>query len=310
MNDLIIIGGGPAGVAAGVYAARKRIQTIVITKDFGGQSAVSQEIQNFIGFVSLPGLELAQKLQEHLKAYADNTLIIKEGFGVVGVSQIKDGFSVTTENGDTHKARVVLVCSGSSRRKLNAVGAEEFDNKGISYCASCDAPIFKGKDVVVVGGGNAGFEAAQQLLDYAPSVIMLQRSEKFRADPVIVEKVLANPRMKAIMNAEIIEVKGDKFVTGLIYKDRVSGDTHELSTGGIFVEIGSVPNSDFAKDIVQLNPYGEIIVDSKTQRTSCEGIWAAGDVSDVLYKQNNISMGDAVKALEDVYLWLQKNHKQ
>lgn len=306
MYDLIIIGGGPAGSSAGVYAARKRIKTVLITESFGGQSVVSPDVQNFVGIPSLPGYELAIRFKEHLQAYADEVLEIAEGDLARAVKKQNGNFVVETENGKNYESRAVLVCSGNRRRKLPAKGAEELDNKGISYCASCDAPLFKGRDVVVVGGGNAGFEAAQQLLAYATSVTLLEYSDKFKAEQITVQKVLADSKAKAIKNAEVVEVKGDGMVSGLAYKDRTTGEQHELSVAGVFVEIGAVPNTEMVKDLVALNTYGEIAVDQKTQRTNVEGVWAAGDVTDVLYKQNNISMGDAVRALEDLYLWLQK----
>ena len=195
-----------------------------------------------------------------------------------------------------------MVATGSTRRKLEIPGAKEFENKGISYCASCDGPLFSGQDVAVIGGGNAGFETAAQLLAYAKSVTLLNRSDTFRADEATVEKVLAHPNMKAIKNAVPKEIKGEKFVKSIVFE--VNGETQELSVGGIFVEIGLVPTTWFVKDLVPLNKIGQIIVDPKTQRTQVEGVWAAGDSTDGLYHQNNIASGDAVKALEDIYLFL------
>ncbi|MBI2462885.1 MAG: FAD-dependent oxidoreductase [Candidatus Spechtbacteria bacterium] len=304
--DLIIIGGGPAGSAAAIYAARKRIKTLLIAQVFGGQSVVSSDIQNFVGIPSVSGIEMAKRLEEHVKTYADEVLEIKDGYTATKVKKTDGTFSVEVDDGAAYGARAVLVCSGSRRRKLAVKGAEELDNKGISYCASCDAPLFKGQDVVVVGGGNAGFEAAQQLLAYATSVTLLEYSDSFKADPVTVNRVLADPKMKAIVDAQATEVKGDGMVSAIAYKDGKTGDEHELKVGGVFVEIGALPNSELVKEVVAISEHGEVVVDHKTQRTSQEGIWAAGDVSDVLYKQNNISMGDGVKALEDIYLWLQK----
>lgn len=302
--DLLIVGGGPAGVAAGVYAARKRIPSLLLTKEWGGQSVVSPDIQNWIGTVSVSGSGLAKMLEDHVRAYADDILDIEENIAK-SISKSKRGtFIIDTENGTKYEGKAVLVCSGSRRRKLKVSGAEEFDNKGISYCASCDAPLFRDKDVVVVGGGNAGFEAALQLLSYANSVTLLEQGDEFKADPVTVEKVLKNPKMKALTGVEVVEIKGDAFVSSIVYK---KDGEQELKVGGVFISIGAIPNSDFVKDLIDFNNYGEIIVDHKTQRSSLLGIWAAGDVTDVLYKQNNISCGDAVKALEDIYLWLQKN---
>ncbi|MFA6095785.1 MAG: FAD-dependent oxidoreductase, partial [Candidatus Paceibacterota bacterium] len=165
-------------------------------------------------------------------------------------------------------------------------------------------PVFAGQDVAVIGGGNAAFESAAQLLAYCRSVTLVNRSDVFRADPATVERVLKDPKMRALRNAELLEVRGDKFVTGLSYRDKATGEAKELPVTGIFVEIGSIPTTDFARGLVEVDPYGRIIVDPKTQMSSLPGIWAAGDCTDGLYHQNNIAAGDAVKALEDIYLYL------
>lgn len=304
MYDLIIIGGGPAGSAAAVYAARKRLKTALITSEFGGQSVVSEDIQNWIGTVSISGSDLAESFKKHVLAYADDVVEVKEGEKVLSVKKDGAEFLVTTDGGHEYKGKTVLIVTGSSRRKLTVPGAEQFEHKGITYCASCDGPLFSGKDVVVIGGGNAGFETAAQLLAYTKSVTLLNRSNDFRADPVTVEKVRSHPNMKIIMNAALSEVKGENFVKTLTYKINDEGDAIELPTGGIFVEIGLVPATDFVKDMVELNKYGSIVIDPRTQATTVPGIWAAGDCTDVLYHQNNIAAGDAVRALEDIYIHL------
>jgi alkyl hydroperoxide reductase subunit AhpF len=181
----------------------------------------------------------------------------------------------------------------------------EFENKGITYCASCDGPLFAGKDVVVVGGGNAAFESASQLLAYCNSVTLLNRSDKFKADEITVEKLRQNPKLKIITNAIPEEVFGDKFVNGLSYKNTLTGEITKIDTTGIFVEIGAIPTTEFAKEVVELNQYGSVVVDPRNQRTKTLGIWSAGDCTDGLYHQNNIASGDAVKALEDIYIYLQ-----
>jgi len=303
LYDLAIIGGGPAGVAAGVYAARKRLKTIFITKDFGGQSAVSVGIQNWIGTVEVSGLDFAEMLKKHLFHYANDIVDIREGETVEKIEKTDSGFKVKTANFE-YAAKTVLVAAGSRRRKLPAKNADKFEHRGITYCASCDGPLFSGKNVVVVGGGNAAFETAAQLLAYCPSVTLIHRSSNFRADPVTVEKVLSHPNMKVVKNAEIIEVLGEKTVEAVIYQDKTTGQTVTRPVQGIFVEIGSVPATEFVKDLVELNQWNQIVVDPKNQRTSLTGIWAAGDGSDGLYHQNNIAAGDAVKALEDIYYFL------
>ncbi|MEK7145434.1 MAG: FAD-dependent oxidoreductase [Patescibacteria group bacterium] len=300
--DLAIVGGGPAAVAAGVYASRKRIKTIFITKDFGGQSVVSDDIQNWVGTVSLSGAQLADNLKKHLEAYAEDVIDIKTNQWVNKVEKTKDGFLIKTKE-NNFETKTILVATGSGRRKLSAPGVEKFENKGITYCASCDGPMFSGQDVAVIGGGNAGFETASQLLAYCPAVTLLELMDKFRADPITIEKVLKNPKMKALAGVKILEIKGDKFVKAIIYQD-ANGKKIELPVGGIFVEIGMTSATDLVKGLVELDKGGRIIADPRTQRASLSGIWAAGDCTDGLYHQNNIAAGDAVKALEDIYLFL------
>ncbi|MBI5799068.1 MAG: FAD-dependent oxidoreductase [Candidatus Yonathbacteria bacterium] len=301
--DLIIIGGGPAGAAAGVYAGRKRLRTLVLAESFAGQSVVSSEIHNWVGTITISGEDLAMSLKKHVEAYAGDNLIIREEL-VQKLEPQESNFLITT-----HKAlyvgRTVLVATGSHRRRLEVPGAETFEHRGLTYCASCDGPLFEGQDLAVVGGGNAAFETAAQLLAYAKSVTIIHRSPDFhRADSITVEKVLSHPHMRAIKNVEITEVKGDKFVNAIVYRDKVTGAVTELPVGGIFIEIGQLPNTEFLKGITDLNSHNHIIIDPRTQKTSVPGIWAAGDCTDVLYHQNNIAAGDAVRALENIFQYL------
>jgi NADH-dependent peroxiredoxin subunit F len=303
MYDLIIIGGGPAGTAAGVYASRKQLNTLFVTKEWGGQSIVSPEIHNWIGTVAISGADLAKSLENHLKAYAGEFVTIKDG--VTAAALVKNGetFSVTLSDGTTHESKTVLVASGSSRRKLTVPGADTYDQKGLTYCATCDGPMFSGQDVVVVGGGNAGFETAAQLLAYTKSVTLLQDGTMFKADPVTVEKVLAMPNMTGILNAKTVEIVGETFVSGIVYSDE-TGEKHTIPATGIFVEIGLLPNTDYVSGVLELDDYKRIVIDPWTQRTSVTGVWAAGDCTNIRYHQNNISVGDAVKALEDIYVYV------
>lgn len=303
MYDLIIIGGGPAGVSAGVYAARKRLKTLFVTDVFGGQSTVSDGIQNWIGTPSISGVKLAEDLEKHLRTYASDIVDIHTGEKVTSVKKVSENFNVTTTKG-SYEAKAVLACAGSYRRKLTIPGADQFEHKGITYCASCDGPMFGDQDVIVIGGGNAGFESAAQLLAYCRSVTLIQRGKEFRADPVTVAKVLAHPKMKAITDTELIEIKGEQFAKSLVYKNNATGEIVELPATGIFVEIGLLPITDFLAGVVDLNPANHIVIDPRTQRTSVTGIWAAGDSTDVLYHQNNIAAGDAVRALEDIYIYI------
>lgn len=300
--DTIIIGGGPAGVAAAVYAARKRLTTLLIAKEFGGQSVVSPEIFNWIGTKSISGTDLARSFKDHVKEYENDDFTIVEGEWVTAIAKNDSLFTVTTNKG-SYESRSVLVATGSGRKKLDVPGATEFENKGVVYCASCDGPLFADQDVVVVGGGNAAFESAAQLLAYCKSVTLLHRSERFRADEITVENVLAHKNMHAVTEATITRIMGEKFVTGIAYVDK-DGVEHELPAGGIFVEIGLVPSTEFLGDLVSKDEFGRIVIDPWTQRASALGIWAAGDCTTVKYHQNNIAAGDGVRALEDLYLYL------
>jgi alkyl hydroperoxide reductase subunit F len=260
-------------------------------------------VENWIGTPSISGADLAKRLEEHLRSYEGEYLTIHTSTRAENISKTEEGFSVTLSNGEELATKTVLITTGSSRRKLDVPGAHEYENKGITYCASCDGPLFAGKDVVVIGGGNAAFESAAQLLAYAKSVTLLHRRDTFKADPITVEKVSAHPNMTVITNANTTEIKGDVFVQSIVYTDS-GGTSHEIPAEGVFVEIGSIPATGLVGSLVDLNEFGQIMIDHKTQRTSVPGIWAAGDCTDTLYHQNNIAAGDAVKALEDIYLWL------
>ncbi len=304
LYDLAILGGGPAAVAAGVYASRKRLKTVFIAKEFGGQSTVSADVQNWIGTPTISGAKLAENLKEHLKAYASDIVDIHEGELAIEITKISEGgFLIKTDKGE-YEAKTILIATGSSRRKLAVPGADAYENKGIVYCASCDGPLFADMDVAVIGGGNAGFETAAQLLAYCKSVVLLHKNDEFKADPVTVKKVLSNPKMHAVLNTEILEVKGSQFVETLVYKEKDKNEKVELPVSGIFVEIGSLPATAFAAKLVALDKIGQVIVDPRNQRTSVEGVWSAGDCTNGLYHQNNIAAGDAVKALEDIYMHL------
>ncbi len=304
MNDLLIIGGGPAGVSAGVYASRKQLKTLFVTKDWGGQSIVSTDIQNWIGTPSITGDKLATDLKSHLEAYAGEHVSVINDRLVKGLAKTDNGYTATLSDGSTHEAKAVLIASGSGRRRLEVPGADEFEHKGVTYCASCDGPIFAGQDVAVIGGGNAGFETAAQLLAYAKSVTLLQRGDQYKADPVTVEKVLSHENMTGILNATSKSVEADKFVNGLTYTDDATGEEKTLPVTGIFVEIGMIPNTGFAEEVVELDEYKRIKIDPWTQKTSAKNIWAAGDCTNIKYHQNNISAGDGVRALEDIYVTL------
>jgi len=316
LYDVIIIGGGPAGVAAAVYTARKRLKTLLITESFGGQSIVSDDIQNWIGEAHISGFDLAQKLEAHVCAYPDIVEVKMperaakvEAIGCVNGTRICD-FAVTTENGGNYHCKTVILTAGARRRKLGVPGEERLNGKGVAYCSTCDAPLFGGKKVLVVGGGNAGLEAVQDLFPYASEVYIMERNGGLRGDPVTQDEVKKNSKLKEIiLHAETLEILGDKFVNGIKYKDLQTGEEKTLSAEGVFVEIGSVPNSEMVKGLVDLDKWGQVVIDSKHATTSQPGIFAAGDITDDPYKQNNISAGDAVKAALAAYNYLLKREK-
>lgn len=304
MFDLIIIGGGPAAASGAVYAARKQLKTLLIAGEFGGQSVVSEKIFNWIGTPEISGADLAKSFKDHVKYYEGEFLTIKEGSFVEKVAKTENGFSVSTNKGENFDTKTILVASGSSRRKLpdTVVGAKELEHKGLTYCATCDGPMFSGLDVVVLGGGNAGFETAAQLLAYTKSVTLIHRGAEFKADKITVDKVLSHPNMTGILNAEVTEILGDKFVSGIKFK--VDGVEKTLDVKGIFVEIGQIPNTSFLEGVLQLDDYKRVKIDPWRKSSEVPGIWAAGDCTNILYHQNNIAAGDAVTAIEDIYMFL------
>jgi len=313
MYELAIVGGGPAGAAAAIYAARKRLKTIFLTSEWGGQSTVSTDVQNWIGTPSLTGIELAANLRKHVEAYAGEWLTIQSPVLATGLVATDDHVEITTSaqgrsasGGNNIQAKVVLITSGANRRKLEVPGAAQYDQKGLTYCASCDGPLFADKDVAVIGGGNAAFETVLQLLAYCKTVTLFNRGETFRADEISVAAALAHPNMRVIKNSEILAVEGAQFVTGVRWKDTKTNVESLLPVEGIFVEIGLIPNTDWTGTVLDKNEIGQIKVDPRTHRTSHSRVWAAGDCTDGLYHQNNIAAGDAVKALEDIYMSLRR----
>lgn len=305
MYDVIIIGGGPGGVAAGIYASRKKMKSLLITDSFGGQSLNSAGIENWIGTKNLSGYDLAKNLEEHLRA--QKNIEIVDGDLVAAVVKTDAGFNVITKSGKTYETKYVLIASGSRRKRLGVPGEDQFDGKGVVFCTTCDAPLFDGKTTLVVGGGNSALESVMDLIPYSPKIYLMVRKDVLRGDPVTQEKVKSHPQVQVMWNTEVQEVHGDKFVTGVRYKDTKSGEQKELAVDGVFVEVGLLPNSEFVKGLVDIDDYGRIKIDHKTQEASLPGIWAVGDVTDGLYQQNNISVGDGVKALLNIYDRIKKS---
>jgi alkyl hydroperoxide reductase subunit F len=302
--DTIIIGGGPAGAAAAVYAARKKLKTMMVTENFGGQSIVSAGIQNWIGETEITGIDLAEKLEKHVRAQADIEIRIPEK-----AAHVKEidycVYEVTTDKDNVFCTKTLIVASGARRKKLGVPAEDQYEGRGVAFCSTCDAPFFADEDVAVVGGGNAALETVVDLLPYANRIYMLLRKDRFRGDPVNQERAAGSSKVQIIRHAQIEEIYGDgQRVTGLHYRDKKADESKDLRVGGVFVAIGSVPNSEFMRDLVDINTYGEIIINCRTAETSKKGIFAAGDVTYDPFKQNNIAAGDGVRAALSAYAYV------
>ena len=301
--DLIIIGGGPAGVTAGIYAARQKLNTLLITKSFGGQVArKAVAIENYPGFEEISGMELIKKFEKHLRKQKVDI----ERDEVTKLKKIGNHFFVQTKSKNRFQSKAVIVASGADPRPLEVPGEKEFIGKGLSYCVTCDGPLFEGKTVAVIGGGNAGFEAAIALSNWAKKIYILEFGEKIRADETNQEIVKKTGKVEVITNAEVREIQGAQFVNSLIYQDRKTKKEIKLPVDGIFVEIGSQPATSFVKGLVDFNERDEILVDPKTSQTSLPGLFAAGDIDNVPYKQIVIAAGEGAKAAISAYNYIKE----
>lgn len=293
--DVLVIGGGPAGAAAAVYAARKGIRTGVAAERFGGQVLDTMAIENFISVKETEGPKLAMALEEHVKQYEVDIMNLQRAEQLIpGV----DGglHEVRFASGASLKAKSLILATGARWREMNVPGEQQYRNRGVAYCPHCDGPLFKGKRVAVIGGGNSGVEAAIDLAGIVSQVTLIEFDSVLRADAVLQRKLHSLPNVKVIANALTTEVTGDgQKVNGLVYKDRVSDVLHTLELEGIFVQIGLLPNTDWLKGTLELSPRGEIVVDARGE-TSQAGVFAAGDVTTAPYKQIIIAMGEGAKA--------------
>ncbi|WP_213662235.1 alkyl hydroperoxide reductase subunit F [Stutzerimonas stutzeri] len=293
--DVLVVGGGPAGAAAAIYAARKGIRTGVAAERFGGQVLDTMAIENFISVKETEGPKLARALEEHVREYDVDIMNLQRASQLIPAGD--DGLHrVQFENGGELKAKTLILATGARWREMNVPGEQEYRGRGVAYCPHCDGPLFKGKRVAVIGGGNSGVEAAIDLAGIVAHVTLLEFGEELRADAVLQRKLNSLPNVTVLKMAQTTEVKGDgQKVTGLVYKDRVSEEMHSVELEGIFVQIGLLPNSEWLKGTLELSRFGEIIVDAKGQ-TSIPGVFAAGDVTTVPYKQIVIAVGEGAKA--------------
>ncbi|MDP3732339.1 MAG: FAD-dependent oxidoreductase [Candidatus Omnitrophota bacterium] len=296
MYDLIIIGAGPAGITASVYAARTRMSLLVISKDIGGQAALSGDIENYTGYQFITGPELAAKFEEHMRKF---DIPLKENEEVVQLKRIDDKILVKTDK-NSYEAKTAIIASGKRSRELNVPGEKEFKNKGISYCATCDAPLFSGKVVAIIGGGNSALDAALQLIKIAKRIYIINITSALGADAIMLDKVNESEKATILNDTQVTAIVGDKMVTGI--KIKKEGEVERLAVQGVFIEIGLIPNSEFAKEI-EKNQFGEIKVNSCNE-TNIPGVFAAGDVTDVPEKQIIIAAGEGSKAALSVFRYL------
>jgi len=305
--DLIIIGGGPAGITAGIYASRQRLNALLITKDFGGQIArKAVGIENYPGFEEISGLELIQRFEKQLRKQK----IDIERDEVTQIKKISEKFIVVTRSKNQFESKAVIVASGADPRPLEVPGEKEFIGRGVSYCTVCDGPLFEGKTIAVIGGGNAGFEAAISLSKYANKIYILEYCDNVCADEENQERVKEVDKIEIITSAVLKQINGDKFVNSIIYQNRKTQELVTLKVDGVFVEIGSQPATSFVKGLVDFNERDEIVVTFETFQTKTPGLYAAGDVNTGRYKQIVTAAGEGAKAALAVSEYLQNLKRQ
>lgn len=300
--DLIIVGGASAGLSAAIYAARKKLNFILLTDKVGGQSLLTDSIENYPGFASISGPELVKKMEEQALALGAE---IREKKLVKAIRKADKIFEIQTHDNEKYQTKTIIVASGKHPRPLNVPGEKELTGKGVSYCSTCDAPLFQNVPVAVIGGGNSGLESANDSAPYASRIYVLEFGPKIIGDEGTQEKLKSTSKVEFIANAQVLKIFGEKFVDGLIYKDRISGEEKELKVKGIFVNVGQIPSSKFVEGFLELNQQGEIVIDHKTNQASVEGIFAAGDVADIKYKQCVVAAAEGAKSALSAYSYLQ-----
>lgn len=298
--DLLILGGGPAAMSAAVYAARKMMNLAIITKDFGGQVRETSEIENWLGFQSINAKDLVDMFEEHVKGFDFPASL---GPAIIEVNRESNVFKVRTDDGKIYSSQTLILATGKRHRLLNVPGEKELVGRGVAYCATCDAPFFKGKKVVVAGGGNSAFTTAVDLLKVGAEIILVNFIKGWQADEALQERAKQTGKVSLLDYHQIVKIQGKDRVTGVVVKNRENEKEEKLNSNGVFVEIGLLPNNEPVKNLVELNEQGEVIVDCAC-RTSIEGLFAAGDVSTVPHKQIVISAGEGAKAALSAYNYL------
>jgi thioredoxin-disulfide reductase len=305
LYDLIIIGGGPAGITAGIYAGRQQMKTLLITKEFGGQMAKkATEVCNYPGFEKISGMELIEKFVNHLEKQESVEVKFLEA---EKIEKEKDIFIITTTENEKIESKSVIIATGADPRPLEAIGEKEFIGKGVSYCVTCDGPIFRNKTVAVIGGGNAGMEAALFMTNYATKIYVLEFGAEIKCDQENKKDCATSDKIKIITNAAVKEIKGETMVDSLIYQDNISKKNKTLEVQGVFIEIGSQPATSLAKGLVDFTKRDEIVVEPETFMTKTPGLFAAGDNNSGPYKQIVTAAGEGCKASLAAYDYLRKN---
>lgn len=300
LYELIIVGGGPAGLTAAVYSARKRTDTLLVTKDIGGQVLLTSEVENYMGYEYITGKELTEKFRQQMRQFP---LAVKENTEVIQIEKEDKTFTVETSAGENYRAKAVIIASGKRSRPLNVRGEKELLGKGVSYCSVCDAPLFAGRDVAVIGGGNSALTAVVDLIGIANKIYLIGPHPSLKADPVLVERAEKSEKTGKFLGYEMVEISGEERVTGIKIKSKQTGELETLVVQGVFIEIGLIPNSGFARGMVKLNDQGEIVVDCAC-KTNVPGIFAAGDVTTVPEKQIVVAAGEGAKAALSAYGYL------
>lgn len=300
LYDLIIIGGGPAGLTAGIYASRRNLKTLIITKNIGGQASNASWVENYPGFEKVNGFELMQKFQKQAESFGSQFKYEE----IAKVGKINKHFLVKTVTGNEYQAIAIILTFGKTPSNLNVPGEKEFTGKGVAYCATCDGPLFKNKIVAVIGGGNSALESADYMAKIAKKVYLIHRREEFRGEAILVDRIKSDPNIELRLNKNATEIKGDKFVKSVILEDVNTKAKEELELDGIFIEIGYMVDASAIKDLVKVNDKNEIIVDEACQ-TSLDGVFAAGDVTNIKFKQIVISAAEGAKAALTAYKYIQ-----
>ena len=303
--DLIIVGAGPAGMTAGVYAARKKLKTLIISKDIGGQASWSSDIENYLGFSMITGPDLVKKFEDHLEEFSEDVELRVSIYGINKVSKKGKNFLVETGDGKKEEAKAIIIAGGKVPRELGVKGEKEFLNRGVTYCAWCDGPLFKGKDVAIIGGGNSALDAALNVSKLVKQIYIVNITNELTGDPVMIDKVMDLHHIRIMNNTEIVEIEGDKLVDTLRIKSRDGGLEKDLHVSGVFIEVGSLPATDYLKGFIKLNKNGEIIID-ELNSTSVPGVFAAGDITEVVEKQIITAAGEGAKAAIQASIYLAK----